>query len=158
MISNFAATIVQIIHALFVVWFVVTPFTNSEPMLVLHLITAPFLMLHWWLMSDECSLTLLEMKLRGIENCNQSFFWHIVSPIYKPRDADVRSVAWVLTIMLWLVTVFKVWKRPGMIKEVFGAGLIKPSTATDSVGSKSSAGAAPEKAVVSTPPALATQA
>ena len=66
------------------------------------------------------------MKLRGIEKCENSFMWSIVSPIYKPRDADVKSVAWIVTIILWLVTLSKVWKRPGMIKHVFGGAFVKP--------------------------------
>jgi len=128
--NDWAANIVKVIHILFILWFVITPFTNSEPALVLHLFTAPFLMLHWAMNADECSLTLLEMKLRGIEKCEHSFMWSVVSPIYKPRDADLKSVAWIVTIILWLVTLSKVWKRPGMIKHVFGGAFVKTDDTT----------------------------
>lgn len=123
--NEFAANVIKLIHILFIVWFVITPFTSSEPALVMHLFTAPFLMLHWAMNADECSLTLMEMKLRGIEKCEHSFMWNVVSPIYKPRDADLKSVAWLVTIALWLVTLSKVWRRPGMIKDVFGGAFVK---------------------------------
>lgn len=118
------ANLVWLIHMAFILWFVITPFTNNKPMLVLHFFTAGFLWLHWLTNRDECSLTLLEMKLRGIEDCKESFMWSVVSPIYKPRtDATMRQVIWVASIALWLVTVSKVLKDPHMVADVFRAAL-----------------------------------
>lgn len=121
---NLAADIIYIIHMAFIAWYMITPFTNNVPMLVLHFFTGPFLMFHWIVNRDECSLTLLEMKLRGIEKCNESFFWNVVSPIYKPRtDETGRQIIWVAAIVFWLVTVSKVLRHPGMIGEVFRAAM-----------------------------------
>ena len=119
-----AANIVWLIHMLFIAWFTITPFTNNAPMLALHFFTGPFLFLHWISLRDECSLTLLEMKLRGIENCNESFFWNVVSPIYKPRTTETgKQLLWLVSILLWLVTVSKVLKNPEMVAEVFHAAM-----------------------------------
>lgn len=115
----FAANVIWVLHMLFVVWMVVTPFTNNEPNLVLHLFVGPFLWFHWIMNEDACSLTLMEMKLRGIQDCKESFFHHVVSPIYKPRDEDIRVMAWMASIGLWLVTLSKVLKRPQMIGDMF---------------------------------------
>lgn len=83
------------------------------------------LWIHWITLRDECSLTLLEMKLRGIEDCKESFFWNVVSPIYKPRtDETMRQFIWIASIALWLVTLSKVLKHPEMIAEVFQAAMI----------------------------------
>lgn len=126
-----AATLVWIIHMLVLVWFCLTPFYGNEPFLVLHLIMGPFLWFHWIMNNDECSLTLLEMKLRGITECEKSFMWNVVSPIYKPRDADVRVFVWVASILLWLVTLSKVIKRPAMIGDMFRnawGNVARPST------------------------------
>lgn len=127
------ANLTWLLHAAFVLWFCLTPFVGSEPMLVLHLFIGPFLFFHWIMNDDTCSLTLLEMKLRGLEKCETSFFYNLVSPIYKPRDAEVRSVAWVLAVSLWLVTVSRVLRRPNMIgdmfRQAFGKGGVESSTA-----------------------------
>ena len=120
-----AANIVWLIHILFIIWFVITPFTNNVPMLTLHFFTGPFLWFHWITNRDECSLTLLEMKLRGIEDCKESFMWSVVSPIYKPRtDDSMRQLMWLASILLWLVTLSKVLKNPHMITDVFKAAML----------------------------------
>ena len=117
MASELMANIVFVLHILFVLWALIVPFTNNEPMLVLHMITMPFLWLHWWIHDDTCALTLAERYLRGVE-CKESFFHNLVSPVYKIEDQDVRQVSWWLSIILWLVTMSKVMARPAMIKEV----------------------------------------
>ena len=117
-----AANIIWILHMLLVVWVIVTPFTQNEPMLVLHLIMMPFLWFHWCVNDDTCALTLLEQKLRGLspEECKEkSFFFNLVSPVYKIQDNEVRTVAWIASVTLWLVTLSKVLKRPAMIKDMF---------------------------------------
>lgn len=116
------ANLIWLLHILLVVWLVVTPFTQNEPMLVLHLIMVPFLWFHWILNDDTCALTLIEQKLRGIDpsECSEkSFFFNLVSPVYKIQDDAVRKISWVLSIALWLVTLSKVMKRPSMIKDIF---------------------------------------
>jgi hypothetical protein len=120
MLGQFAANIIWILHALFILWYVLTPFTNSEPMLVLHFFTGPFLLFHWVVNDDSCSLTLLEMKLRGIEDCKQSFFWNLVSPIYKPQTSETGSqIMWLLTTGIWFVTLVKVLRKPEMVGNMF---------------------------------------
>ncbi len=111
------ATLVWALHVAFVVWAVAAPFTNSAAMLVLHLITMPFLWLHWLVNDDTCALTLLERRLRGVE-CDDSFFHRLVSPVYKISDANVRLVAWAASVGLWLLTLKKVLARPAMVTEV----------------------------------------
>lgn len=117
--NEFAADIIWLLHILFVAWFVLTPFSSNENMLVLHAMMAPFLWLHWYTMRDECSLTMLEMKLRGLTECKQSFFWNVVSPIYKIKDADIRSASWGISIILWMITMSKILERPQMVSNAF---------------------------------------
>jgi hypothetical protein len=139
---GFGANVIWLLHILLVLWVVITPFTQNEPMLVLHLIMMPFLWFHWILWDDTCALTILEQKLRGIDpsECSEkSFFFNLVSPVYKIQDESVRKASWVISIILWLITLSKVMKRPGMIKEIFtnakraamGEPLIMPSSDGD---------------------------
>jgi len=116
---EWAADIIWVLHIAFIAWFIIVPFTNNYPMLVLHLFTGPLLFLHWILNSDECSLTLIEMKLRGISECKESFFWNLVSPIYKPQsDKMTRQIVWILSLFLWGVTLSKAIRHPEIVTDV----------------------------------------
>lgn len=122
--NEMLANLCWLLHLVFVVWVLVVPFTNNEPMLVLHLIVIPFLWLHWWMSDDTCALTLMERHLRGVP-AEESFFHNLVSPVYKIRDGDVRVVSWMLSVLLWMVTLSKVLKRPEMVREVFTGGMAR---------------------------------
>lgn len=117
MLSQALANIVWCLHILFIVWMVVVPFTNNEPMLVLHAVVVPFLWLHWAMSEDTCALTVAERWLRGVEK-SESFFHNLMSPIYVIQDDDVRKWSWVASIVLWLVTMSKVMKKPHIFKDV----------------------------------------
>lgn len=112
------ANVCWLLHIAFVLWVMVVPFTNNEPMLVLHLVVMPFLWFHWLLHDDTCALTLMERHLRGVSH-DESFFHNLVSPVYKINDSDVRSASWVVSILLWLLTLSKVLKRPRMVRDAF---------------------------------------
>lgn len=116
--NAFLANVCWALHIAFVLWVLIVPFTNNEPMLVLHLFVLPFLWFHWWVNDDTCALTLAERSLRGVSS-EESFFHNLVSPVYKIQDSDVRSASWVISILLWLVTLAKVLQRPAMVREVF---------------------------------------
>lgn len=111
------ANLVKLLHVLFIAWVVITPFTHSKPLLVLHLIIVPFLWLHWAVNDDTCALTILECKLRGVDS-SRSFFHRLVSPVYKISNADAKSMAWAASVVLWLLTARKVMAHPGVVQEV----------------------------------------
>lgn len=119
MICDLLANVVWLLHVLFVLWVVITPFTSSHQALLMHLILLPFIFVHWILNDDTCALTLAEMKLRGLDpdQCSESFFFNLVSPIYKIRDESVRSLAWALAVGLWLVTAYRVYNNPAIVKD-----------------------------------------
>ena len=116
--SEFLANVIWVLHMIFVLWVVITPFTNNEPMLVLHVMVIPFLWGHWLMQQDTCALTMAERYFRGCD-AQESFFHNLVSPVYKIDDATMRSVSWVASAILWSVSLSKVLRRPEMIKDVF---------------------------------------
>jgi len=116
--SEFLANVIRVLHILFIIWVVVTPFTNNEPMLVLHLFVVIFIWVHWWANQDTCALTLIERHLRGVSS-DESFFHNLVSPVYKIQDQQLRPIIWAASLGLWFVTLSKVLKRPQMIRDVF---------------------------------------
>ena len=116
--SEFLANVIWVLHMLFVLWVVVVPFTDNEPMLVLHLMVIPSLWTHWILNQDTCMLTITERYFRGCDS-KESFFHNLVSPVYKIGDSAVQQAAWIASGILWSITLYKVMKRPQMIKDVF---------------------------------------
>lgn len=105
-----AALVVRALHVAFVAFMALAPFSGDRVVLVLHLVTTPFLWVHWLLNDDTCALTLLESRLRGVP-AEASFVHSLVGPVYKLRDGDVRVACWVASVALWAVTLRKVGWR-----------------------------------------------
>ena len=116
--DNIKLKIIIIIHIFFVIFVVVTPFTNSNYLLSLHAIIIPFIMLHWCFNDNTCALTLLEKKMRekiyGVENAhNECFSCKIIEPIYdfKENYKNRANFIYIVTTILWLISVNKLYKK-----------------------------------------------
>lgn len=101
--TGLAAAAVSALHCAFVLFMAWAPFSGNRVALVMHLLLTPFLWVHWLCNDDTCALTVLERRLRGVDD-DDSFFYALVSPVYKVRDDMVRWVAWLASVVLWLVT------------------------------------------------------
>lgn len=104
------AAVVWVLHVAFVAFMVWAPFSGHRTALLAHLVVTPFLWVHWLLNADACALTMLERSLRGV-NESKSFFHALVAPVYKISDADVRVMAWVASVALWICTTRQVGWR-----------------------------------------------
>ena len=109
--SEFAATVIRAIHIVFIAWVVYAPFSGNDQFLLMHAVICPFLMLHWMTSSAGCALTLLEKRLRGLEDDGESFVHKIVAPIYVIDDATLKLVVFGATMGLWIVTLSKLWHK-----------------------------------------------
>jgi len=56
--------VITALHIIYILFVVITPFTNSNYFLLLHSITIPFMMMHWVCNDNTCVLTLIERKIR----------------------------------------------------------------------------------------------
>lgn len=101
------ATIVRLVHVLFILWMVYAPFSSDKNMVVLHAFVAPFLMLHWVTMNGDCALTMLEKHIRGLEHDNESFMYKLVAPVYVIDDASMRRLVCATTVVLWSISVYR---------------------------------------------------
>lgn len=111
------ADAIWVLHCLFVLWVVITPFTNDEFMLALHFVVVPCVWFHW-LTTNACVLSLAESRLRGLPT-DQTFFGRLVEPVYDVSKTDVAAACWIISLGLWLVTASKVYKNPTTFKAVF---------------------------------------
>lgn len=107
MMWSLAGTVIWVLHMLLVCFVALAPFSGERWALVLHFLTVPFLWIHWLLNDDTCALTMLEKAVRGVDD-SQSFFYSVVSPVYKVKDDTLRSWCWALSGVLWAITASKV--------------------------------------------------
>jgi hypothetical protein len=77
-----ALRFVRLLHIFFIVWLFWAPFSGRDVHLVLHAITAPAVLLHWWMNNDTCALTFLEAWLRGVPP-SDTFFDQLVGGVYR---------------------------------------------------------------------------
>ncbi len=105
-----AALVVAAMHLGIVAFMTLAPFSSDPHVLLAHVLLTPFLWIHWALNDDTCFLTLVECKLRGLEP-TQSFMHRLVSPVYKIQDADVQTASWLVSIVLWIVSLARYFRR-----------------------------------------------
>jgi hypothetical protein len=103
--------IVSLLHVLFVIFVVVTPFINSNYFLMMHIIFLPFMMLHWLCNDNTCVLTVVEKylkrKLYGKIDEEECLTCKLIEPVYDFRKnyAQFSLIIYAITIMLWLISV-----------------------------------------------------
>ncbi len=100
--------LIVIMHFVFVLFIIVTPFIGNNYFLVLHAIIVPFVMLHWYLNDNNCALTVMEKKIRqnlyGIEpNPSECFTYNLIAPIYdfKKNNDHMSTFIYIITFGLW---------------------------------------------------------
>jgi hypothetical protein len=108
---SFAANMVWVLHALIVIAAVTVPFSDDDSLLAAYVFLIPFLWAHWLLNDDTCALTALECRLRGLESNGESFIYKVVSPVYKIRNAQVKTLARWGSVALWCLAVYRVRQR-----------------------------------------------
>lgn len=109
--------IITLLHVLFVIFVVVTPFVNSNYFLFIHTIFIPFLILHWICNDNTCVLTIIERKLRkeiyGKVDEDDCITCRLIEPVYDFRKnyGTFTIIIYALTIMLWLISSGKLYYK-----------------------------------------------
>lgn len=109
--------LITFLHILFVMFVILTPFIGSNYFLLLHIIIIPFIMFHWILNDNSCFLTLVERSLgkslwSDYDDAN-CVTCQLVEPVYdfKNNYDEFSQMIYISTIILWLLSVFKLYKR-----------------------------------------------
>jgi uncharacterized Zn-finger protein len=104
---------INVLHIIVILFVLCAPFSGSNYFLSMHIMIVPFILLHWVLNNNTCSLTVAEKFIRektyGKQvNENECYSFKFIAPIYdfnKNHEA-YSSFTYGLTISLWLVSVF----------------------------------------------------
>jgi hypothetical protein len=135
---NAVASVIWILHALFLAFVAAAPFTSSETLLLFHALVVPLVCFHWLANDGACVLTILEARARGVD-ANKTFMQRLVSPVYTLPPGSAGTMAWIGSVALWCVSVAKVLGAPGgfggVCQRVFDAGG-RPGVSTPEVSAE----------------------
>lgn len=92
--------IIFVIHLVFLLWILITPFTNNRRQMEFYSMMIPFIFYHWSVNDDTCALTQAEMYMTG-KHKQETFMGRVVGPIYKMEDNDVNRLTKTLFFVLW---------------------------------------------------------
>jgi len=103
--------LITLAHTLFIIFVVVTPFTNSNYFLLLHSFMIPFVILHWIMNDDTCVLTIIERNIKKQlykedYKDDECFTCRLIEPVYNFVDDNktFSKIIYYLTIGLWLIS------------------------------------------------------
>ena len=105
--------LITVLHLIVIIFVVGAPFSNSNYLLMMHTIIIPFIMFHWYLNNNTCSLTVAEKFIRqktyGSDvNDDDCFTFKFIAPIYdfNKNNEDFSTFTWFLTTGLWGISVY----------------------------------------------------
>lgn len=114
-INDSLLILINIIHLVIIVFILAAPFSDSNYLMLLHIIVVPFIMLHWLLNNNTCCLTVAERYIRektvGTNvNPEDCFTYKLIAPIYDfNKDNEAFSAfIYIITISVWLLSVYNI--------------------------------------------------
>jgi len=116
--NEFILYMIIILHFIFVLFVVLTPFIGNNYFLVLHAVIVPFVMLHWVTNDNNCALTMMEKKIRknlyGEEpDPTDCVTYNLIAPVYdfKKNNSDMSTIIYLITISLWGYTMVRLYNN-----------------------------------------------
>jgi len=118
--DSLALVIITILHIIVILFVLITPFTNYNYFLFMHAIIVPFIMLHWYLNNNTCSLTIAEKEIRkrmngGSKNVDddECYTYKFIAPIYdfNKNHEEYSKFIYILTSGLWFITLYKLYGK-----------------------------------------------
>jgi hypothetical protein len=106
---------INVLHIIVILFVLCAPFSGSNYFLTMHIIIVPFILLHWVLNNNTCSLTVAEKFIREktygnpVKN-DECFSYKFIAPIYDfNKNYEAYSTfSYLLTITLWSVSVYNI--------------------------------------------------
>ncbi len=126
-INDAILLLINVLHLIIIIFVLGAPFSNSNYLIFLHVIVVPFIILHWVLNNNTCSLTLAEKYIRtaayGVQaNDDECFSYKLVAPIYdfNKNYESFSYFTYALTIGLWSISVYNLVDKiyDGQIKSI----------------------------------------
>jgi hypothetical protein len=118
LINDSILLLINVLHLIVIIFIICTPFTDSNYLLLMHVIIIPFILIHWLLNNNTCSLTLAEQYIRNktygvYPKDDECFTYKFISPIYdfnKNYEA-YSNFTYIITIGLWALSSYKLYDK-----------------------------------------------
>lgn len=116
MLNKMMLDFIVVLHFIFVLFIALVPFFAGNYFMILHAVVVPFMMAHWYLNDNNCALTIMEKNLRKAmygedPDPNDCFTYNLIAPVYdfKKNNSDMSSIIYIITIGLWLITLYRLY-------------------------------------------------
>ena len=114
-INDSILLLINVLHIIVIIFVLCAPFSGSNYLLFMHTIIVPFIMLHWVLNNNTCSLTVMEKFVRtqtyGVQpEDEECFSYKFIAPIYENNQA-FSYFTYVATFGLWSISVYNLIDR-----------------------------------------------
>lgn len=110
--------IINGIHMMYLLFVVLTPFTDNLFLLILHSVILPFMMGHWYLNNNTCAITICEKLIRyklygEIPDDNECFMGNLINPVFDLclNNSDLEYYLYIGSTLLWSMSVYKLYNR-----------------------------------------------
>lgn len=79
----------------------ISPWSNQVTLYKFYKVMVPALLFRWVTNYSKCSVTMLESKLRGVEE-SQGFIYKLINPIYTFRsEKTFNFILYIYMILTW---------------------------------------------------------
>jgi len=118
-------SIIFILHILFILLILLSPFSNNLQLLTLSIILIPFLFFHWLTNNNVCILTEIEKNLRDFkdkkEEKENSFTYNLLNPIFTFNNNKTNIIIYSLLIILFTISISKIFYgyESGQLNRIF---------------------------------------
>ena len=115
-------------HIMVVCFVVLAPFSGNNCLILLHAISVPFIMAHWYLNDNTCVLSMMESRIRKHINkddtdINNCFTCKLINPIYdfKANNENFSTLIYLITTTLWIFGLRKLYVdyKTGKLKSIY---------------------------------------
>jgi hypothetical protein len=105
--------LIKILHIIYLLFVIITPFSNKKDLMLFHCILVPFMLLHWSINANICCLTLVEQVVRQKMNLpadsKETFIGNLIYPIYEFNQGSeaFNDIINYITFILMFINVKK---------------------------------------------------
>jgi hypothetical protein len=109
---------IVLLHFIFILFVVLTPFIGGNYFLLLHAIIVPFIVFHWIINNNTCALTIAERAVRKqLYGTNPSdddcITYKLIAPVYdfNKNNISMSNMIYVIILGLWGITLFRLYSN-----------------------------------------------
>jgi hypothetical protein len=103
------ADLIFLFHCIVILFVLFAPFTNIPAILILHIVFALSLMVHWNANSNVCSLSIMEAHLRGLDSREHTFTHQFIAPVYDISATEWSNIVWCITVIVMGISIYKLY-------------------------------------------------